>query len=213
MKLGEKIKSVRKKLGLSVQEVYLKCVDIYGPLDAPSYKTLLRIEKGKQIRASSLIKISHALNMPIKEFIDYPKIDKENIVTRKDKSLFKFKINEKARFSILNCLSMEYSVAEVIIDPEGKTFDKSPDDGKRYQKTIIVNRGHITISIGNEKYRLKSGDAISFHSTNVHTIQNEGKSKCKLYVIQHPLPLPRPNEEISTSDILFLYDKESKIAD
>jgi len=206
MKIGEKIKNVRKKLGLSVTEVFLRCVEIFGP-QAPSYKTLLRMEKGKEIRGYNLQKICQALNVPIMELVNYPKIDKEHVITRKNKSPFKFNIDKNARYSILNCLSMEYSVTEIIIEPQGKIFPpKSPDDRKKYQKTVIVNRGDVKITINNEEFRLKTGDTISFNSKNKHFIQNEGVSKCKLYVIQHPLPPPGPNEEILISDVAFLYD-------
>ena len=185
MKLHQKIKKIRKDLGLSLQDVYTRGVAVFGGKQALSYKTLQRIEKGQIAKFSSVLKICYALGVPLEEMIRGTELE-QRLVIRKKERLDEYTYNEKVRASVVSGPNRSFLALELILEPSGTTaVEQSPTDGK-YEKWIYVVEGELTCVLDGERFTLLSKDTISFDSATPHSFENRGKKKCICTVVINP---------------------------
>ena len=183
MKLHEKIKKMREDLGLTIQEVYDRCVTVFGD-KAISYRTLQRIERGKISKFSSILKICCALGVSLEEMLQGTELE-QSLVIRKKERLDEYTYNEKVHASVVSSPSRSFLALELTLEPKGKTqIEKSPEGN--FEKWIFVIEGELTCYFKDEKHLLKSKDSISFNSSIPHHLENNGKKTCICAVLQNP---------------------------
>ena len=183
MKLHEKIKKMREDLGLTIQEVYDRCVTVFGD-KAISYRTLQRIERGKISKFSSILKICCALGVSLEEMLQGTELE-QSLVIRKKERLDEYTYNEKVHASVVSSPSRSFLALELTLEPKGKTqIEKSPEGN--FEKWIFVIEGELTCYFKDEKHLLKSKDSISFNSSIPHHLENNGKKTCICTVLQNP---------------------------
>ena len=85
MKLYEKIRKIREDLGLTIQDVYARCVSIFGREKSMSYRTLQRIEKGQISKFSSILKICCALGIPLEELLKETELQERLVIKKKER--------------------------------------------------------------------------------------------------------------------------------
>lgn len=185
MKLHEKIKKLREDLGLTLQEVYDRCVRIFGDKKAISYRTLQRIERGKISKFSSILKICCALGVSLEELLKDTELE-QSLVIRKKERIDEYTYNERVHASVVSSPSRSFLALELTLEPTGKTqIEKSPAEGS-FEKWIYVIEGELTCYLEKEKYILKSKDSISFNSAIAHYLENNGKKTCLCTLVQNP---------------------------
>lgn len=67
--------------------------------------------------------------------------------------------------------------------PGGSTSGEFPPHRKGVEGYLVVERGRLRAVLGDEEYRLESGDAIYFEADVPHRFDNAGKSGCSYYVV------------------------------
>ena len=176
--LGKKIKSVREKKQISLEELSKK-------LNIDEQK-LKEIEEGKRKPSLALVsKIAKLLEMRLAFFIDdAPMLGP--IVSRNNnsKKLENFSENHNNMlFYSLAYNKQDRHMEPFIIDvlPIGeKEITPSSHEGEEF---IYVLYGEIEITYGSEKYILKKGDSIYFDSVIDHTIKSLGNSPARILAV------------------------------
>ena len=185
MQLYEKIRKMREDLGLSLQDVHNRCVEIFGREKSMSYRTLLRIEAGQIAKFSSILKICFALGIPLEQLLKDTELEHRLVIKKKER-LDEYTYNEKVHASVISSPTRSFLALELNLDPGGKTsIEQSPKEGV-YEKWIYVVEGELICHLGNEKFILSSKDTISFDSSVAHYFENKSKRKCVCVVIQNP---------------------------
>ena len=193
MKLYEKIRHMRKTdLKISLKDFHKKLVDIFGD-NALTYYSLCRIEKGHReaLRFKSLYQISTGLGVSLKQLkedTDEEESKIANIIRNKDKHYNKYIYNGKAAAEIISSRDLNFLAMELTLLPGGKTKEEQdPADENRFEKLITVQKGEITVHVGQESHLLKKGATLSITSGITHFLENRSDSKkARCIVIQNP---------------------------
>ncbi|MBZ4663555.1 MAG: putative transcriptional regulator [Caloramator sp.] len=176
MKIGEKIKELRIKNGLTQEELADRCELSKGfisqlerDLTSPSIATLMDILE--------------CLGTNIKDFFNDD--NDEKVVFKKEDAF------EKENEELKNIISWivpnaQKNIMEPIIitlDEGGSSEVDTPHDGEEFG---YVLSGSITLFIGNKKYKLKKGECFYFKPNSNHYIKNNCKTKSQVLWISSP---------------------------
>ncbi|MCX7695223.1 MAG: cupin domain-containing protein [Caloramator sp.] len=176
MKIGEKIKELRIKNGLTQEELADRCELSKGfisqlerDLTSPSIATLMDILE--------------CLGTNIKDFFNDD--NDEKVVFKKDD------VFEKENEELKNIISWivpnaQKNIMEPIIitlDEGGSSEVDTPHDGEEFG---YVLSGSITLFIGSKKYKLKKGECFYFKPNSNHYIKNNSKTKSQVLWISSP---------------------------
>ncbi len=191
MKLGEKIRHIRKNVKkMKLKEFHEKLMDVFDG-QAISYKSLIRIEKGRlDGRLNSIHQIACGLDMDVKELL----ADTEREIPREKGVLAdmvqkktrrgKFTYSDKAFIEILSSPRSSFIGMELVLEPGGAT--RSEEDPRQTEKLLIVTKGKITTHVHDEVHTSASGDSIYFESHLPHYFENRGNKTARGILIQSP---------------------------
>ena len=176
MKIGERLKNLRKENGLTQAELGSRCdlskgfiSQLEADLTSPSLSTLEDI--------------LDCLGTNFTEFFSVP--DDETVVYKKeDVTVAEFpedgyKIHWLVWDAQKNC--MEPILAE--IEPHGKTEIHSPHEGEKFG---YILHGSVCLHIGDRKHRVRRGECFYFKARAPHYIENTGKSAASVLWVASP---------------------------
>jgi DNA-binding XRE family transcriptional regulator/mannose-6-phosphate isomerase-like protein (cupin superfamily) len=180
-RVGEKLREVRKKSGLSLQKLASK--------SGVSAGTIYKIETGKLVPSIAIfIKIVKGLNKNTSFFLDEENNFGEICFVKSEDR----KISHFSRFSI-------GSIPPGIINAQmgGNIFYIQPDgeSGKTSlthpgEEIIYIIDGMIEMKIRDETFILKKGDSIQFHCQIPHRWRNlKGKVTKAIQICTPPVPV------------------------
>jgi transcriptional regulator with XRE-family HTH domain len=184
MNLGEKIRALRKKKDMTLDELS----DLSGVAKA----TLSRIENGlAEGNIKTYIKICKVLNVNIKElFADIDQTEEEDVVlTAESEEAEVFEYDEKVSATILtrDVLKKKMMPMILIIGPGGQThLEENP---KGTEKFLFCLEGRIEARVDNKCYQLKKGNALYFKGSIPHLFKNIGKGTAKCLWVSTPVAL------------------------
>jgi len=176
MNIGEKIKHLRVKNGLTQQELANRCELSKGfisqlerDLTSPSIATLMDILE--------------CLGTNLKDFFndkDDEKIvfHKDDVFIQEDKDL-----GHTIKWIVPN--SQKNSMEPILIEIEsgGASEPDDPHDGEEFG---YVLSGTIFLHLGNQKFKVKKGESFYFKPSLVHFISNESKYTAKVLWVSSP---------------------------
>jgi transcriptional regulator with XRE-family HTH domain len=176
LNLGQKIKNLRQKKGLTLQQVAEKAslsepvlVQIEGEVVAPPVATLL--------------KIARAMNVNIGYFFQDQDAEKRAVVVPKSdrKRVFR-RIHEDPSKVGYYYESLAYPKADKHMEPFHVTFEvKGKEDliflTHRGEEFIYVLDGQLEFAYENEIYSLGPGDSLYFDSSLPHAFRAVGKKQ------------------------------------
>ena len=191
MKLGEKIRYIRKIVKrMKLKDLHKKLTIIFGH-QAISYKSLIRIEKDQRDgRLKSIHQIACGLDMDVKDLLSgtEKEIHEEKAiladVMRKKLRSGKFTYNEKSCIEILSSKNGSFMGMELILEPEGSTKKEENPEGTEI--LLIGTKGKITAHIHTETHIITPGDSVYFKSHLPHYFENKGTRTAKGIIIQNP---------------------------
>ena len=174
LNLGQKIKNLRQRQGLSLPQVAEKAglseplmAQIEGEVVAPPVATLL--------------KISRALNVNIGYFFQDQDAEKRAVIVPRNerKKVFR-RIHEEPSKVGYYYESLAYPKADKHMEPFHVTFEvKEKEDlvflTHKGEEFIYVLDGQLEFSYENEIYSLSPGDSLYFDSTLPHAFRAVGK--------------------------------------
>lgn len=174
MQIGQKIKSLRLKKGLTQEELGERTDLTKGhisqlerDLNSPSIETLF-----------SLLEV---LGTTPKEFFDEPKKNVRVVYTKEDQTVF---TDDDLRYSIRWLVPRSN---ENEMEPVHMTFDKK-GEFKRFEPSlsetfIYVLSGKIMLELGDECYTASKGDAIYYDASAPHHLSNVFDGKSELILV------------------------------
>lgn len=169
--IGNKIRTIRKERGFTLETMANKT--------GLSKGLLSQVERGiSQPSLDSLWRITRALDSSIVHFFE--DVHQKHVhVIRKDKRRQLVFPESRGTFSLLSGgTSGKLGMMEVRLNPGDTVQDRFlKQDG---EECIVVIRGEIIVRIGEDDYRLETGDSIYFDSSQSHIVQNTGDAEALL---------------------------------
>jgi transcriptional regulator with XRE-family HTH domain len=176
MEIGVKINQLRKKNGLTQEELADRCELSKGFIS--------QVERGLTSPSiATLIDILECLGTNLKDFFN--ETSQEKIVFTKEDIFEKENKEEGTRISWLIPNAQKNDMEPIMIHLEGgsKSEIYPPHEGEEFG--YIVS-GSIQIHFGNKKYKAKKGDSFYFKATNEHYLENTSKTKATILWVATP---------------------------
>lgn len=177
--IGERIKSLRQKKGLSLEDL--------SKLTGFEVDLLNNIEENQiQPQLGTIIKLSKALDSALGRLLSGVG-DKLYSITRKDQQKVTSRsTSQKDGKQVYTYKSLAPDVAGRNMEALIVQLDENPDsdmsihDGEEF---IYVLSGVITLKIGNEIFELEPGDSVYYLSTTPHLISSKSGTSSILAVL------------------------------
>jgi transcriptional regulator with XRE-family HTH domain len=178
--VGERVKEVREKRGLSLKDVSQRTdIDvamlsqIEGGVVAPPLGTIIRLAK--------------ALDMKMGYFISGEEDRPYTIVRRDDRKVVSRYDSKKAKYYGYEYESLAPHKKDrhmepflVTLEPAETEEERSTHDGQEF---IFVLQGQVEVRLGEETHILDPGDAIYYDSTVPHLVKSHGKKTTKILAV------------------------------
>lgn len=175
MNLGEKVKQLRIKHGLTQEELAARTELSKGfisqlerDLTSPSIATLMDILE--------------ALGTTIRDFFSEPAQEK---VVFGAEDIFKKELEDESEIHWLITSAQKNQLEPILISvaPSGKVLEQDAHEGEEFG---YVLQGTVVLTIGTKKYKVRKGDSFYFKPTDAHYIENHGKLPAKVLWISTP---------------------------
>ena len=177
MEIGSKIKRLRVRLGLTQEELAARTELTKGfisqlerDITSPSIATLMDILE--------------ALGTNVSEF--FSDREDDGVMTYAADDMF-IKADEEAgvsiRWLVTNAQRNALEPILVTLAPGASTEQQDPHEGEEFG---YVLSGVITLVSGEQKRKVRRGDAFYFRPTGVHYLINTGKSEGKVLWVSTP---------------------------
>lgn len=176
MRIGEKIRQLRLKMGLTQEELADRCELTKGfisqverELTSPSIATL--------------VDILECLGTNLKDFFNDNV--QEKVVFKKEDVFVKQndELKHSIKWLIPNAQKNTMEPILMQIEPGGSSDEDDPHDGEEFGYVIL---GSINLYLGSHRYRVKRGESFYFKPNQVHRIENAGKAKAVVLWISSP---------------------------
>ena len=176
MIIGEKIKSIRIKNGLTQEELADRCELTKGfisqverELTSPSITTLIDILEG--------------LGTNLKDFFS-DTVDEKIVFSSED---FFETENEELNYLIKWIIpnAQKNSMEPILMEIEagGETKEDNPHEGEEFG--YVIN-GRIILHLGDREYKVKKGESFYFKANSNHYISNNGKVRANIIWVSTP---------------------------
>ena len=177
MEIGSKIKRMRVRLGLTQEELAARTELTKGFISQ-----LERDITSPYI--ATLMDILEALGTNVSEF--FSDREDDGVMTYAADDMF-IKADEEAgvtiRWLVTNAQKNALEPILVTLRPGASTEPDDPHEGEEFG---YVLSGTITLLCGEQKHRVRRGDAFYFRPTGVHYLTNSGKTEGKVLWVSTP---------------------------
>ncbi|MCR4750769.1 MAG: cupin domain-containing protein [Eubacterium sp.] len=172
--IGEKIKNLRNRNGLTQQELADRTELTKGFIS--------QLERG-QVSASivTLFDLIECLGMTPAEFFQ----EHEEQVVYSEKEYFE-KIDEEGnsiQWVIPNAQKYQMEPLLVVIQPHARLEEDKPHNGEEFGFLIS---GRITLHLGEKIYHVKAGESFYYPAAQMHYLENPGNRPARLIWISTP---------------------------
>lgn len=176
MDIGNKIKRLRVKNGLTQEELADRCELSKGFIS--------QIERDLASPSiSTLFDLLQCLGTDLKDFFN--DAEDEDVVFTNDDVFVK---EYKDEGSIINWIvpnSQKNDMEPIIIEllPGGKSYIDDPHEGEEFGYCLA---GSVTLHLGAKKYKVKKHESFYFKPNSVHYIANNSKQNAKVLWVSTP---------------------------
>lgn len=176
MLIGEKIKRMRLRLGLTQEELAART-----ELSKGFISQLERDITSPSI--ATLMDILEALGSDIASFFN--EAPQEKIVYTEE-DVFVKEDDERGSqicWLITNAQKNALEPIMVTIAPGGETIMDDPHEGEEFGYVLL---GAVTLKLGERKFKVRKGESFYFKSSSAHTIYNTGKKAARVLWVSTP---------------------------
>ena len=176
MDIGVKINQLRKKNGLTQEELANRCELSKGFIS--------QVERGLTSPSiATLIDILECLGTNLKEFFNETSQEKivftkQDVFEKDDKEL-----DNMITWLIPNAQKNDMEPILIHIKPGGKSAVHEPHEGEEFGYVIA---GSIYVHLGNKKHKAKKGDSFYFRPVDDHYLENAGKTNATVLWVATP---------------------------
>lgn len=180
MKIGKRIRSLRKKAKLKLIELSEK--------SGIALATLSRIEHEKMTGTlDAHLAVARALGLTLSELYEDIELDTQRVTVLEEKAHSDvFVHNDKASYEMLTMGVLKKKMMPVMIklEPQGETNSEQAPVG--IEKFIYVLEGEMNAVIGTKIHALKPGDTLYFEAHLPHYFKNESEFPAKAILVSTP---------------------------
>lgn len=173
MNVGKRIKELRKKKDMTLQELSQK--------SGVALATLSRMENGKMPgTARSHMNICKALGFSLAELYYEMEDGSKTVesVAGEDRSEH-FSNAQKAKLELLVSKTSGKKMLPIAVRIGPGGYTKSERNKHGSEKFIYMMKGALEVDLGKNKYHLKSGDSLYFDATLPHRFRNLSKTEAE----------------------------------
>ncbi|MBE1556754.1 helix-turn-helix domain-containing protein [Sporosarcina limicola] len=177
--LARNLKAIREKEKLSLEKV--------SQLSGVSKTMIGQIERGESSPTITTIwKIANGLKISFTSLVNNPQPDTKVVLRNEIQVLSE----DNGRYRVYPYFPFQedrrFEVYSIEIEKEGIVSSDSHREGT--EEFITVFDGELSISVGECKYKLESGDSIRFRADRPHTYTNSGETLTRLSMtIYYPI--------------------------
>lgn len=178
--VGERVRQVRDKQGLSLEDVSQRTdIDV---------SMLSQIEEGAVAPPlGTIIKLAKALEMRMGYFISGEQDMPYTIVRHRDRKVVSRYDSKKAKYYGYEYESLAPHKKDRHMEPFLVTLEAAETEEERSthdgQEFIFVLQGQMEVRLGEEVHILDPGDAIYYDSTIPHLVKTHGKKTTKILAV------------------------------
>ncbi len=176
MNIGEKIKQLRIKNGLTQEELASRCELSKGfisqlerDLTSPSIATLM------DILESLGTDLKNFFNDSVNEKVVFKKDD---VFVKEDKDS-----GYVIRWLVSNAQKNTMEPILITLSPSGSSETENPHEGEEFGYVVS---GGITVCLGTQRFKVKKGESFYFKPSVSHKIVNAGKSEAVVLWVSSP---------------------------
>ncbi|MEF9984548.1 MAG: helix-turn-helix domain-containing protein [Oscillospiraceae bacterium] len=174
MDIGAKIKQLRTKKGLTLEELASRCELTKGFLS--------QLERNLTSPSiSTLNDILEALGASLSDFFREDKI--ENVVFRQDDFFVDERDGYTVNWIVPNSQKNEMEPVLIELFPGEKTFEVTPNDGEEFGYII---EGRVILVNGEDRHIVKKGETFYLNGKDFHYIENDRKTTAKILWVSTP---------------------------
>lgn len=176
MKIGEKIKQLRTRHGLTQEELASRCdlskgfiSQVERDLASPSIATL--------------IDILECLGTNLQDFFNESSAEK--LVFGKEDTFVK-QYEERGlsiQWLVPNAQKNSMEPILLTLSPGSSTDEDMPHGGEEFG---YILKGTLRLSVGAQSYRVKQGEVFYYGADKPHTLSNPGKGVCQVLWVSSP---------------------------
>ena len=178
--VGERVRQVRDKKGLSLEDVSQRTdIDV---------SMLSQIEEGAVAPPlGTIIKLAKALEMRMGYFISGEQERPYTIVRHRDRKVVSRYDSKKAKYYGYEYESLAPHKKDRHMEPFLVTLEAADTKDERSthdgQEFIFVLQGQMEVRLGEELHILDPGDAIYYDSTGPHLVKSHGEKTTKILAV------------------------------
>ncbi len=175
MDIGEKVRQLRLRLGLTQEELAARTElskgfisQLENNITSPSIATLMDILE--------------TLGTSAAEFF---RDQQEGKVVYRSEDMFVKEGEDGSSVTWLVTDAQKYEMEPILvrIPPEASTEEDDPHDGEEFG---YVLSGGIILHLNGDSYRLKKGDSFYFRPVSIHYLSNPGKREARVLWVSTP---------------------------
>lgn len=174
MNIGQRIKQLRIKNGLTLEELASRTELSKGFLSQ-----LERDLTSPSI--STLSDITEALGLSLSSFFQEEK--QEKVVFSNDDFFVDEREDQTITWIVPNAQKNDMEPIELTLQPNASSFMISPHEGQEFG---YVLQGKVTLIDGDKSYALKKGQTFYIHGTHQHYLRNDSTQVAKVIWVCTP---------------------------
>ncbi len=175
--IGNKIKKLRKKNGLSIS--------LLSEKSGVSTGLISQVERNLVMPSvENLWKIAQALNVNVGYFFEENTSHEDLIVRKSDRKIIKFNEGNAIYQQLTPEIEKDLEFYEITV----KSGKESASDFVKHEgvECGVILKGSLDIIIGQDIHHLEEGDSIYFKSSLPHKFVNNGDSDCLSFWVMTP---------------------------
>ena len=174
MEIGEKIKRMRLRLGLTQEELADRTELTKGFIS--------QLERDKTSPSiATLVDILEALGSNVSEF--FRETADEKTVYSADDMFVKEETDSTVCWLVPNAQKNIMEPILVTLRPGARTYEEDPHEGEEFG---YILSGSVVLHNGESKFKAKKGDSFYFHPSGIHYLENTGRTEARVIWLSTP---------------------------
>ncbi|MGA1861598.1 XRE family transcriptional regulator [Deferribacter thermophilus] len=178
MTIGKKIQELRQRKKLTLRQL--------SKLSGCSLGFLSQVERDLvSPTVSSLKKIADALEISIMHFFDHPSRYQRVVVKKEERNKL---VNPKSKvtYELLRPQFSDTDLEALYMYLEPNAYSGKELHSHNGEEFVIVLKGELEITVGEEIFHLKEGDSAIYKSNIPHGWRNPGDTVTEVIWVNHP---------------------------
>jgi transcriptional regulator with XRE-family HTH domain len=176
--IGERIKHFRLAKKMTLKEIEAR--------SGVSATHISEIERGKSSpTVGALTRIAKAMGSEASYFVESDELPRVSFIRAGKRRRFRF-VEPPVAIESISGVIPQSNMSVMLMAWETGAVATGEINRHEGEELILVKKGILEVYVENERHILKEGDALHYHASNPHRIENIGDSICEALVATVP---------------------------